>query len=54
VVRRKRPEQLRLDGVSSGRLGRGVGHFFKDGRQSLLAGEAGGASGAHAEVLSQA
>ena len=54
VVRRKRLEQLRLDGVRSGRLRRGVGHLFEGGRQSLLAGEAGGASGARGEVPAQA
>jgi hypothetical protein len=46
VLRRERPEQLRLDGVRSGWLRRGVGHLAEGGRQLLLAGEAGGASGA--------
>jgi hypothetical protein len=54
VLRGKRPEQLRLDGLGTGRLRRGVGDLGEDGCQSLLAGEAGGASGARAEVLSKA
>jgi hypothetical protein len=54
VPRGKCPEQLRLDGVRTGRLRRGVGDVSEGCRHVLLADKAGGASGTRVEVPAQA
>ena len=54
VLRGKRPEQLRLDGVRAGWLRRGVGHLLEGGTSAAARGRSGGASGARVEVPAQA